>query len=132
MREAQRIFFFFFFLEVNCNFFLVNLILGITLLVNYHFIPFLSFSVGNGKRVKFWHDQWCGDSPLKGAFPALFSIAADKEAAVADLMSIRNGKLHWEVTFARNFQDWEIDALVSFLDLLYSVSLHDSGVDQLC
>jgi hypothetical protein len=31
----------------------------------------------------------------------------------------------------RNLQDWEIDALVSFLDL-YSVSLHDGGVDQLC
>ncbi len=96
------------------------------------FCPLISFSVGNGERVKFWYDQWCGDSPLKGAFPALFSIAADKEAAVADLMSIRNGKIHWEVTFVRNLQDWEIDALVSFLDLLYAVSLHDSRVDQLC
>uniref|UniRef100_A0A2N9HAX3 starch synthase n=1 Tax=Fagus sylvatica TaxID=28930 RepID=A0A2N9HAX3_FAGSY len=69
---------------------------------------------------------------LKGAFPDLFSIAADKEATVADFLLTRNGNLHWEVTFVRNLQDWEIDALTSFLDLLYSVSLHDSGLDQLC
>ena len=55
--------------------------------------------------VKFWHDQWCGVSPLKGAFPELFSIAADKDAVVADLLSVRNGKIHWEVTFVRNVQD---------------------------
>jgi hypothetical protein len=76
--------------------------------------------------------KWCGDSTLKGAFPDLFSIAADKEATVADFLLTRNGNLHWEVTFVRNLQDWEIDALTSFLDLLYSVSLHDSGLDQLC
>ena len=38
---------------------------------------------------------------MKGAFPDLFSIVGDKEAAVADFMSVRNGKLHWEVTFVR-------------------------------
>ena len=96
------------------------------------FSPFLSFSMGNGERVKFWHDQWCGDLPLKGAFPDLFSIAAYKDAAAANLMSVRNGKLHWEVTFVRNLQDWEIESLVSFLDLLYFFSLHESGVDQFC
>jgi hypothetical protein len=69
------------------------------------FLRFLTFSVVNGERVKFWHDQWCGVSPLKGAFPELFSIAADKDAVVADLLSVRNGKIHWEVTFVRNVQD---------------------------
>uniref|UniRef100_A0A2N9IHD4 Reverse transcriptase zinc-binding domain-containing protein n=1 Tax=Fagus sylvatica TaxID=28930 RepID=A0A2N9IHD4_FAGSY len=31
-----------------------------------------------------------------GAFLDLFSIVGDKEAAVADFVSVRNGKLHWE------------------------------------
>lgn len=35
------------------------------------FLTFLSFLVGNGEQVKFWHDQWCGDSPLK-SFPGTF------------------------------------------------------------
>ena len=32
----------------------------------------------------------------------------------------------------RNFQDWEMTSLASFLELIYSISLNDSGVDQLC
>uniref|UniRef100_A0A2N9G274 Phospholipid/glycerol acyltransferase domain-containing protein n=1 Tax=Fagus sylvatica TaxID=28930 RepID=A0A2N9G274_FAGSY len=84
------------------------------------------------ERVKFWSDLWCGDSSLKEAFPALFSIASNKEAAVADYMQIRHGNLHWEVTFVRNLQDWELESLVSFLDRIYSVSFNVSGMDQMC
>lgn len=29
-----------------------------------HFLTFLTYSVGNGERVMFWHDPWCGDLPL--------------------------------------------------------------------
>jgi hypothetical protein len=32
----------------------------------------------------------------------------------------------------RNLQDWEIESLTSFLDRIYSASLNDSGVDQMC
>jgi hypothetical protein len=96
------------------------------------FTHFISFSVGNGARVKFWSDVWVGDSTLKGAFPDLFSIAADKEAAVADYLRIQNDHIHWEVMFERNLQDWEIESLTSFLDRIYSASLNDSGIDQMC
>ena len=96
------------------------------------FSSFVSFSVGNGEMVKFWSDLWCGDSSLKEAFSALFSIAANKEAVVAEYMQISHGNLHWEVKFVRNLQDWELNSLVSFLDRLYSVSLNDSGMDQMC
>uniref|UniRef100_A0A2N9FFY4 Reverse transcriptase zinc-binding domain-containing protein n=1 Tax=Fagus sylvatica TaxID=28930 RepID=A0A2N9FFY4_FAGSY len=56
-----------------------------------HLFPFLSFKVGNGERVRFWYDVWCGDGPLKVVFPGLFSIAGDRNASVANLMSFRNG-----------------------------------------
>ena len=96
------------------------------------FSSFVSFSVGNGKRVKFWSDLWCGDSSLKEAFPALYSIASNKEATVAEYMQFSHGNLSWEVEFVRNLQDWELDSLVSFLARLYSVSINDSGLDQMC
>jgi hypothetical protein len=32
-----------------------------------------------GTRVKFWHDHWCGDTPLKEVNPELFSIAHDRK-----------------------------------------------------
>ena len=40
----------------------------------------MTFKVGNGKRVKFWTDRWCGDKPLGDAFLMLFSIASTKDA----------------------------------------------------
>ena len=38
-----------------------------------------SFMVGNGRRTKFWHDDWCGDAPFKDSFPSFFSFAPNKE-----------------------------------------------------
>ena len=46
-----------------------------------HFITNkMSFLVGNGQRVKFWIEKWCGDTPLSHSFPSLFAITSSKEA----------------------------------------------------
>ena len=45
----------------------------------------ISFLVGNGRRVRFWRDRWCGDSPLSVSFPTLFALALHKEAWVVDI-----------------------------------------------
>ena len=50
------------------------------------FSRYIQFHIGDGTRVKFWHDVWCGDNPLSTYFPDLFKINNDKEAYVADLM----------------------------------------------
>ena len=40
----------------------------------------ISYVWGNKRRVKFWKDIWCGDTPLRTSFPSLFAIATSKEA----------------------------------------------------
>ena len=44
------------------------------------------FEVGDGSKVRFWNDHWCGDMAFKDAFPVLFGIACAKDAPFAGLM----------------------------------------------
>jgi hypothetical protein len=44
----------------------------------------IRFDPGEGSKIRFWDDVWCGDRPLKVAFPGLFNIASFKEASIAD------------------------------------------------
>ena len=67
----------------------------------------LVYSVGNGRRVRFWKDKWCGDDPLCTSFPSLFAISLDKEAWVADVWSHSGGGV-WAPRFSRRINDWEV------------------------
>jgi hypothetical protein len=48
------------------------------------FLSFVRYDAGDGSKIKFWHDLWCGDQPLKGPFMELFSITRYKEVWVAN------------------------------------------------
>ena len=43
------------------------------------------FIVGNGTRIRFWLDLWCGTAPLRQFFPILFDLVANKFVTVADV-----------------------------------------------
>ena len=86
------------------------------------FFQHVEVRVGDGSRTRLWHDCWCGDSPLKEVFLVLFECVGDREASVASVLSRLNGGVEWNVTFIRNFNDWEMDAVMVFLRLLYSHS----------
>uniref|UniRef100_A0A2N9EHM7 Reverse transcriptase zinc-binding domain-containing protein n=1 Tax=Fagus sylvatica TaxID=28930 RepID=A0A2N9EHM7_FAGSY len=80
----------------------------------------LRFKVGRGDRVRLWYDSWCGDVPLKDSYPVLFECTSNKAATIRDVLLRVQGRQDWNVTFTRNFNDWEMDLVVSFLNLLQS------------
>ena len=43
------------------------------------------FLVGEGSRVRFWEDTWCGSNPLYTTFPHLYSLVDSKGANVAEV-----------------------------------------------
>ena len=44
-----------------------------------------SFVLGNGRRVKFLEDSWCGEGTLCELFPSLYVLARTKGAMVAEV-----------------------------------------------
>jgi len=46
------------------------------------------WKVGNGKKVRFWHDIWLGNCPLKIEFPRLYRINRQQDFSVSDLREV--------------------------------------------
>ena len=63
---------------------------------------------------------------------AIIPIACVKDAPVADFVQFRGNAVHWEVTFTQLAQDWELESISSFLDLLYSITIKNSEKDKMC
>ena len=40
--------------------------------------------------------------------------------------------LHWDVNFLRAMQDWELESLSNFMDMIYGASVKGNGQDKLC
>ena len=49
------------------------------------------FALGDGRRISFWKDAWCGEEALCARFPVLFNLALNKEARVADIWDSGEG-----------------------------------------
>lgn len=49
------------------------------------FLCFIRYVVDDGSKIRFWHDLWNGETPLKERYSHLFLIARDKDAKVADI-----------------------------------------------
>jgi hypothetical protein len=77
---------------------------------------------GRGDRILFWHNLWCGETPLKTLFPVLFSCSSNKTASIKSLLSRPSvGEVRiWNLAFIRDFNDWELDELLNFFNLIHS------------
>jgi hypothetical protein len=95
------------------------------------FLAFTRFLVGDGSRISFWQDKWCGEVALKVAFPVLYGLACAKDASIAANLEFLGGSNQWNVSFARAAHDWEVDVFASFFQVLHSVTVRRGCVDQL-
>ena len=90
------------------------------------------YDIGDGSRVKFWQDHWCGETSLVVSCPELFRVCRDKEVIVVDLMKLDNGVLFWDVSFFRGVHNRELEALAGFMDTIYGASVKGFGEDKMC
>ncbi|XP_075645387.1 uncharacterized protein LOC142616412 [Castanea sativa] len=93
---------------------------------------FIMYDIGDGSKVQFWLDHWCGTSSLTDCYPELYRICCRKEATVADLMRFTNGVLHWEFQFCREVHNHELEDSRSFINSIYSTLIRGFGEDKSC
>ena len=77
----------------------------------------IRFGVGDGRKVRFWRDVWCGDRYFGTRFPVLFGLVNDKEVAVGDYMVLdrETWGIFWDVRLRRQLKDEEVCLLVELL-----------------
>ncbi len=88
--------------------------------------------MGDGTQIKFWHDLWCGDLPLRQRFPDLYCLARVPEAMEADYLRFQGSNNFWYVEFSRPVQDWKLDEVNSVMEILYSCRIRPGSLDSLC
>jgi hypothetical protein len=70
--------------------------------------------VGDGSRINFWHDQWCGGAAPKVTFLVLYGLACVKDASIVVNLEFLSDSNQWNVNFARAAYNWEVDLFASF------------------
>ena len=69
----------------------------------------MAFSIGNGTKIRFWTNLWCGCTVLSQRFPHLYGMAAHRNDTVEEMWDQNVGQGGWDLRFMRDFNDWELD-----------------------
>ncbi|RVW46613.1 Transposon TX1 uncharacterized 149 kDa protein [Vitis vinifera] len=91
----------------------------------------LAFRVGNGRRVRFWKDKWCGDEPLYESFPSLFAISRAKDAWVSEVWNPDGVGDGWTPLFSKALNDWEIEMMEQFILKIQAFKVQRENEDKM-
>ena len=61
-----------------------------------------------------------------------YCVACSKETYVAEYLHWNRNAIHWDITFISAVHDWEMEILMSFLDLIYSIKIKMKGEGWMC
>lgn len=86
-----------------------------------------TWKIGNGSKIRFWKDLWCGTTVLQNSFPLIFAISKDKYITVRQ--ASEDGRT-WNIEVTRYLQDWEVEEYEKLLQTIAS-HLPNNGEDKL-
>jgi hypothetical protein len=95
------------------------------------FFHHVELVAGKGDRILFWHDMWCGVTPLKTLFPMLFSCSSNKSASLESMLikPVEGGGCIWQFSFIWDFNDWEMDEVLNFFTFIHPKIPNHEGPD---
>ena len=78
---------------------------------------YILYDIGDGSRVKFWQDRWCGETSLAVRYPHLFRFCRNKDACSR---------------FVRDVHARDIEAMSDFMVAIYGSPIRGRGEDKMC
>lgn len=70
----------------------------------------VTWSLGDGMRTNFWHDNWMGEEPHFVRFPRIYVNSLSVEAKVGNLGYWEGGGWVWNFTRRHRWFEWEIQS----------------------
>lgn len=101
------------------------------IIFNY-FLDNCLIKVGDGRRIKFWHDKWCGAASVKHKFPNLITLSSAKFGSLHIFCAMKSSFNGWNFLYRRPLYAWELADEARLFDLLSPApSLRLDCVDSL-
>ena len=72
------------------------------------YLVYCLIKVGNGSRILFWHDKWCGGLCLKSEFPLLYNLTTENEGSLHYFYHRKFSSDNWNFQYRRELYDWEL------------------------
>jgi len=82
--------------------------------------------VMNGRKTKFWKDEWHEKGNLEALFPDIFNLALFQQRSIAELWTPQR----WSFAFRRHRNDWEIMRVAEFLNTVDTFNGLQIGEDK--
>ncbi|GKV48455.1 hypothetical protein SLEP1_g55268 [Rubroshorea leprosula] len=86
--------------------------------------------MGEGKRVRFWWDHWCGEGCLANRFPRLYLLSTGKENMCYQMGNASNGSWKWNLNWRRTLYEWEADDAVELQKRIENVKILEGDLDR--
>lgn len=89
--------------------------------------------LGNGRKIRFWHDQWLDARPLKDEFPLLFNLARTQESSVASMITEQSRNqysLTWGFNFRRRLNEAETAEYAILIHKIETTQIHEQIEDR--
>ncbi|XP_030479135.1 uncharacterized protein LOC115696374 [Cannabis sativa] len=97
------------------------------------YLRLVKFKVGKGDKIRFWEDEWLGDSSLLHTYPGLALISRAKNVYIIELVAeggaAGESVVSWDFKFRRNLLEKEIPSLIGMLQQMEQVKLLNVNVD---
>ncbi|GKU90641.1 hypothetical protein SLEP1_g4611 [Rubroshorea leprosula] len=86
--------------------------------------------VGEGKRVSFWWDEWCGEGFLGNKFPRLYLLSTSKKKECYQMGNTQSGTWKWNLSWRRILFQWEEEDAKELCKMIEEVKIYPRCPDE--